>query len=162
MPEIPEAPSQSDSFAGRPPCQEQFREVWPQMVYAQATDLAYRRLYYYLHKLVDRAIARVLEALDASGMADDTIVVFTSDHGDLLGAHGGMMQKWYNAYDEAIRVPLVVKGAGVAPRPTACPCRRHTSTWCRPSSASRASMSKPRPHASRSTTTRSGRCPVVT
>jgi arylsulfatase A-like enzyme len=117
VPEIPEAPSQSDSFAGRPPCQEQFRETWPQMVYAQATDLAYRRLYYYLHKLVDRAIARVLEALDASGMADDTIVVFTSDHGDLLGAHGGMMQKWYNAYDEAIRVPLVVQGAGVAARP---------------------------------------------
>ena len=40
--------------------------------------------------------------------------MFTSDHGDLLGAHGGMQQKWYNAFDEAIRVPLVVKGPGVA------------------------------------------------
>ena len=47
-------------------------------------------------------------------MADDTIVVFTSDHGDLLGAHGGLQQKWYNAFDEAIRVPLLVKGPGVA------------------------------------------------
>ena len=45
-----------------------------------------------------------------SGMADDTIVVFTSDHGDLLGAHGGLQQKWYNAYDEAIRVPMLVSG----------------------------------------------------
>ena len=117
VPAVAEAPSQSDSFAGRPPCQEQFVAVWPQMLYEQDTDLAYRRLYYFLHKAVDVVIARVLEALEASGMADDTIVVFTSDHGDVLGAHGGMMQKWYNAYDEAIRVPLVVKGPGVAVAP---------------------------------------------
>jgi hypothetical protein len=77
--------------------------------------VAYRRLYYYLHKLVDQAIGRILDALDASGMADDTIVVFTSDHGDLLGAHGGLQQKWANAFDEALRVPMVVKGPGVAP-----------------------------------------------
>ena len=50
-------------------------------------------------------------------MADDTIVVFTSDHGDLLGAHGGLQQKWYNAFDEAIHVPLLVKGPGVAAAP---------------------------------------------
>ena len=48
-------------------------------------------------------------------MADDTIVVFTSDHGDLLGAHGGMQQKWCNAFDEATRVPMLVRGPGVAP-----------------------------------------------
>jgi arylsulfatase A-like enzyme len=117
VPDIPEAPSQSDSFAGRPPCHEQFRTIWGQMVAEQPTDLAYRRLYYYLHKVVDQAIGRVLEALQASGMADDTIVVFTSDHGDLLGAHGGMQQKWHNAFDEAIHVPLLVKGPGVAMNP---------------------------------------------
>jgi arylsulfatase A-like enzyme len=84
------------------------------MVVEQPPDLAYRRLYYHLHKLVDRAIGRILDALESSGMADDTIVVFTSDHGDLLGAHGGMQQKWANAFDEALRVPTMVKGAGVA------------------------------------------------
>ena len=47
-------------------------------------------------------------------MADDTIVVFTSDHGDLLGAHGGLIQKWCNAFDEATRVPLLIAGPGVA------------------------------------------------
>jgi arylsulfatase A-like enzyme len=113
LPDIPEAPSQGDSFAGRPPCQEAFTRAWPAMLYDQSPDLAYRRLYYYLHKVVDRAIARILDALERSGMAGDTVVVFTSDHGDLVGAHGGLMQKWYNAYDEAIRVPLVVKGPGV-------------------------------------------------
>jgi arylsulfatase A-like enzyme len=84
------------------------------MLYEQSPDEAYRRLYYYLHKLVDRAIGRILQALEESGMAEDTVVVFTSDHGDLVGAHGGLMQKWYNAYDEAIRVPLVVRGPGIA------------------------------------------------
>ena len=113
-PDIPEPPSQSDSFAGRPPCQEAFVSAWPAMLYEQPADEAYRRLYYDLHKLVDAAIGRILEALERSGMAEDTVVVFTSDHGDLLGAHGGLMQKWFNAYDEAIRVPLLVKGPGIA------------------------------------------------
>ena len=114
VPEIPEAPSQSDSFAGRPACHEQFKTIWPKMVAEQPVDVAYRRLYYHLHALVDRVIGRILDALDDSGMADNTIVVFTSDHGDLLGAHGGMQQKWYNAFDEAIRVPLIIKGPGIA------------------------------------------------
>jgi arylsulfatase A-like enzyme len=115
VPEIAEAPSQADSFAGRPACQEQFTRIWPQMVAAQPADVAYRRLYYYLHKLVDQAIGRILDSLEASGMADDTIVVFTSDHGDLLGAHGGLQQKWCNAFDEATRVPMIVRGPGIEP-----------------------------------------------
>ncbi|MEO1720372.1 MAG: sulfatase-like hydrolase/transferase, partial [Pseudomonadota bacterium] len=40
--------------------------------------------------------------------ADNTVIIFTSDHGDLLGAHGGLFQKWYMAYEEALRVPLTV------------------------------------------------------
>ena len=117
VPDVPEAPSQQDSFAGRPACQEAFKRVWPQMIFESSPDLAYRRLYYYLHELVDRAIGRILAALERSGMADDTLVVFTSDHGDLLGAHGGLMQKWFNGFDEATRVPLVVAGPGVAADP---------------------------------------------
>jgi arylsulfatase A-like enzyme len=124
VPAIAEAPSQADSFAGRPACQEAFVTAWPTMLYEQSTDEAYRRLYYYLHKLVDRAIGRILESLEQSGMAEDTVVVFTSDHGDLVGAHGGLMQKWYNAYDEAIRVPLLVRGPGIA----ATPVGVHTPT----------------------------------
>ena len=115
VPDIGEAPSQADSFAGRPGCQEQFKRLYPQILAPQPADVAYRRLYYYLHKIVDQAIGRILDSLEASGMADETVVVFTSDHGDLLGAHGGLQQKWCNAFDEATRVPFIVKGPGVVP-----------------------------------------------
>jgi hypothetical protein len=115
IPDVPEAPSQSDSFAGRPDCQRQFKDVWPKVLYPQETDGEYRRLYHFLQVLVDAAIMRILDELDARGLADDTIVVFTSDHGDLLGAHGGLMQKWHNAFDEAIRVPLLVSGPDIDP-----------------------------------------------
>jgi arylsulfatase A-like enzyme len=115
VPEIPEAPSQSDSLDDRPACQAQFRDLWPQLLYPQAADDDYRRLYHYLLALVDESVARILAALDEHGFTDDTIVVFTSDHGDLLGAHGGLQQKWHNAYDEAIHVPLIVAGPGIDP-----------------------------------------------
>ena len=115
VPEIDEAPSQGDSFAGRPACQEQWKDIWPQILYDQPTDNRYWRSYYHLHRLVDQAIGRVLESLEASGMADDTIVVLTSDHGEMLGAHGGMQQKWYNAFEETVHVPLLVRGPGVMP-----------------------------------------------
>ena len=58
VPDVPEAPSQSDGFDGRPACQEEFKRFWPEAIFPTATDLGYRRLYYYLHKLVDEAVGR--------------------------------------------------------------------------------------------------------
>ena len=121
VPDVPEAPSQADGFEGRPRCQEQFRDTWTAMLYEQPTDVGYRRFYHWLHALVDVAIARVLDALDASGMADDTIVVLTADHGEMLGAHGGLQQKWHNAFDETIRVPCLVSGPGIEPADISIP-----------------------------------------
>ncbi len=115
VPSIAPPPSQADSFDGRPRAQRLFTETWPKMLYEQAADEPYRRLYHYLIAQVDKAITRILDALDASGMADETVIAFTSDHGDLLGAHGGMQQKWHNAFDEATRVPLLISGPGITP-----------------------------------------------
>lgn len=42
------------------------------------------------------------------------MIVFTSDHGDFLGSHGGLHPKWYMAYEEALRVPMVVVAPGTA------------------------------------------------
>ncbi len=65
-------------------------------------------VYLRLQQLVDVQIGRVLDALATSGAAENTIIIFTSDHGDYGGSHG-MRGKAYGAYDEAVRVPLYVK-----------------------------------------------------
>ncbi len=56
---------------------------------------------------VDRSIDIVLDALMASGQADSTVVVFTSDHGEMAGSHG-LRQKGSLAYEENFHVPLVI------------------------------------------------------
>ena len=74
-----------------------------------ATEQDWRRLranYYGLVSLVDNAYARILRALEACGQADNTIVVYTSDHGDLCGDHC-LMQKG-NFYEGSTHVPLAI------------------------------------------------------
>lgn len=68
--------------------------------------------------MIDDAVGRILEALEASGCADDTIIVFTSDHGDMFGDHGLMLKVTLH-YEGCIRVPLTVKAPGIGPGRTA-------------------------------------------
>jgi choline-sulfatase len=63
--------------------------------------------YYGLTTWMDNALGRMLSALEAAGLAEDTIVVFTSDHGDNLGSHGLVQKGTPN--EESIRVPLVIR-----------------------------------------------------
>ena len=56
--------------------------------------------------MLDHQVGRLLEYLDECGLVDDTLIVFTSDHGDMTGAHGGLIDKGL-LYEEAMRVPLV-------------------------------------------------------
>jgi choline-sulfatase len=65
-----------------------------------------RELYYGLTDWVDNEIGTVLAALRKSPFADNTVIIYTSDHGENMGEHGLW---WKNAvYDQAARVPLVV------------------------------------------------------
>jgi len=64
-------------------------------------------------EMVDTEIGRVLDALDDSGHANDTMVIFQSDHGDGLGRHG-MVSKMF-LYDEAARVPTIIRWPGEVP-----------------------------------------------
>jgi arylsulfatase A-like enzyme len=70
--------------------------------------------YYGLITLTDEAIGSILLALDELGLAEDTIVVFNSDHGDLLGDHG-LAFKGPFPYEGIIRVPTVWRWPGVIP-----------------------------------------------
>jgi len=56
---------------------------------------------------VDRSVTSVLDALEASGQADRTVVVFTSDHGEMAGSHG-LRQKGNLVYDENFHVPMII------------------------------------------------------
>jgi arylsulfatase A-like enzyme len=113
VPDVPPPPTERESLRSKPGCQADYVEKYGQVFLPQPQIPLYRRFYYYLHKLVDLQVARLLARLDASRFRDDTIVVYSSDHGDMLGAHGGMHQKWHNAYDECIRVPLLLAGPGI-------------------------------------------------
>jgi len=64
---------------------------------------------------VDENLGRVLESLDGRGLAEDTIVFYTSDNGFFLGEHG-----WYDKrfmYEPSLRVPLLVRGPGLGAAP---------------------------------------------
>lgn len=63
--------------------------------------------YYGLCTQLDRSVGAILAKLDELGLADNTIVVFTSDHGDLMGAHG-MVEKC-TMYEEDLRVPWLMR-----------------------------------------------------
>jgi choline-sulfatase len=111
----------NDSLATKPGAQKSYQEsyaLWMQPILNDPATLErYYRYYYQLHKNVEEQMMVVLQALLASRYRDDTIVIFTSDHGDLLGSHAGMHQKWYTAYEEAIRVPLILWGPKLFPGP---------------------------------------------
>ena len=69
--------------------------------------------YYRMVEMVDAEIGRVLKALDDGGEADNTVVVFTADHGEGRGRHRLVVKNYL--YDEAAKVPLIVAGPGRVP-----------------------------------------------
>jgi len=66
--------------------------------------------YYDLCERVDAEMGRLLSALEGAGLADRTLVVFTSDHGDMLGSHGLLHKE--HPYEESLRTPLILRMPG--------------------------------------------------
>lgn len=71
----------------------------------------YRWMYCRLVEDVEQQIGRILTALENSGLADHTIVVFTSDHGEMGQSHGLVFKS--RLFEEATRTPLIISGPGV-------------------------------------------------
>ncbi len=70
---------------------------------------AFMQYYGYLIHEVDQHIHAVLRALEQSGQAENTIVIFAPDHGEYGGAHHMMTEKWHSSYEEFVHVPMVVR-----------------------------------------------------
>jgi choline-sulfatase len=103
------AATSNENLAGKPQCQQDYVDRYPQVFQPVDNTVEFHQFYYQLQQNVNQQIQRVLDTLSAHpDMAANTIVIFTSDHGDLLGAHGGMYQKWHQAYEESTHVPFIV------------------------------------------------------
>ena len=79
-----------------------------------------RRAYYANTTYVDSKIGEIVRTLEEAELLDDTIVVFTGDHGDMLGERG----LWYkmSTLDHSMRVPLVMAGPGIVHGVSPEPC----------------------------------------
>ena len=81
----------------------------------QAEQRNYINFYGNLIKAADAALVEVLDTLEERGLLDTTLIVRTSDHGEMGMAHGGMRQKSFNVYEETMRVPLVFSNPRLFP-----------------------------------------------
>lgn len=119
-PEVPASPSADEDLSTKPGVHVAYRNNYPTgygpaeivgPLYADNAD-AYRRSYLRLHADVDGPIdmvrTTVTEAAANGAAPGGTVLVRSSDHGEMLGAHGGMHQKWFTLYDEAVRIPLAI------------------------------------------------------
>jgi choline-sulfatase len=109
---IPRPASFADTLAGRPAIYRRIQAVWETLAwedYARATACQFR-----LCPQRDAQVGRILSTHKELGQARDTLVVFTSDHGDYMGAHR-LLLKGLPAFEEVYRVPLILSGPGVPP-----------------------------------------------
>ena len=110
--QIPLPDSLRDPLVGKPGYQSSMKF----RVRDNVTDQQFRRMfahYYALITHIDRQVGRLLAALQEKGLADNTIVVFTSDHGEMLGDHG-FVEKCL-MYDPSVKVPCLVSWSDKLP-----------------------------------------------
>ena len=88
-------------------------------------QLDYVNFYAYLHRVVDRHLGRLVACLGDPTSPDSlrsrTLIVRTSDHGEMGLSHGGLRQKAFNAYEETIHIPLLVSNPALFPQPASSP-----------------------------------------
>jgi len=90
-------------------------KVWPDSVLANTPQI--RANYYGKITLIDDWIGRILDAFASRGWLDDLLVVFWSDHGEMLGDHGRLFKATF--HESALRVPLVLRWPGTIPQNSA-------------------------------------------
>ncbi len=108
-PDITLPASLRDGFSGKP--EHHGRPWWPSMDTSSLDEPAWRKAIAYSMAhiaFVDEAIGRILKDVDNLGLAGETTVVFTADHGDMRGAHNRFDKGAY-FYDEVWRIPLTVR-----------------------------------------------------
>lgn len=90
-----------------------FRKEGSRIIYQSDEELAYMMSNYYgMISLIDHGVGQIMLTLEDLGLAENTIIVYSSDHGDMLGDHG-LYLKGPTPYEGILRVPLIFKGPGI-------------------------------------------------
>ena len=113
-PELPPPNVEDDGLArSGKPFRQQFHQRNNDAVIPFTEDQVnlMRRVYYGMVTLIDGEIGKILDFLDERGLAQETLLVFTSDHGDYQGDHG-LIAKSPALYDVLVRVPFIVRWNG--------------------------------------------------
>lgn len=105
---IPPWRSFSENFRNKPYIQRQQLLNWGLEQYGWSDWEPIVRRYYAIITQLDAAVGIVLDRLKRLGLEENTIVVYTADHGDMCGGHR-MMDKHYILYEDVVKVPLIVK-----------------------------------------------------
>lgn len=106
-----------DSLKGKPSAQKRQRKIWGIDDWQWEDWQPVVRLYYGAITELDHHIGRVIDALDQLQLAEDTLVIYSTDHGDYCGGHG-QMDKHFNMYEDVVRVPLIIRHPGKVPAGT--------------------------------------------
>jgi arylsulfatase A-like enzyme len=101
-----------DPFINKPYIQKQQLYNWGIEDYTWKQWAGYVEHYYAMISQADDAIGLVLDAIRKMGVDKNTVIIFTSDHGDAAGSHG-MIDKHYIMYDDVVHIPLVIKWDGM-------------------------------------------------
>jgi arylsulfatase A-like enzyme len=102
----------------RPENDDPYGDAWSDIPKDREKIQNWKRAYYAMTANLDWNVGRLQTALDEFGLAENTVFVFSSDHGEMFGAHGRMKKNIF--YDEAARVPFLVKWPGVAIAGSTC------------------------------------------
>jgi len=70
------------------------------------------RYYYARTSMIDSQIGRLYQYLQQAGILEDTVIIFTADHGETLGSHGGLLDKGWHHFEETHRIPLIIRVPG--------------------------------------------------
>lgn len=103
-----------ETLAGKPQAQRQQLRTWGVEDWTWERWAPVVARYLAEITLLDHQVGRLLAALDRLGIAEDTLVVYTTDHGDLCGGHR-MIDKHFVMYDDVVRVPLIARWPGRMP-----------------------------------------------
>ena len=108
LPNIP-----SGHIENLPPAARRLRQMFGYGPYTDDELMRTRAAYYGMITYIDAKIGRILDALEEQGLAENTLVIYTTDHGEMLGEHG--LFRKMNFYEQSARVPLQMRLPGVLP-----------------------------------------------